>query len=141
MNDLNGSTMIGVDRFTGAEVWRRVTSSEYLGAWDTFKMVDGVAYVASNDTFLYAVDPETGRIIWQTPLKASASSSAVCGDKVFAGAFGLHMANRSDGKVVATLFLDAQGSVTGGYVKSRLHAQGNRIYFVGSDAVYAVKCG
>ena len=140
INDLNGGAMIGVDRVTGQEVWRRVGPRGHLGAWDTFKIVDGVAYVASNDTHLYALDPETGRINWQTPLKASASSSAVCGDKVFADAYGLHMANRTNGRVLATLFLDAQGSVTGSYVKSRLLAQGNRVYFVGNDAVYAVKC-
>ncbi|HEX8395651.1 MAG TPA: PQQ-binding-like beta-propeller repeat protein [Longimicrobium sp.] len=140
INDLNGSAMIGVDRFTGVEVWRRVSSSGYLGAWDTFKVVDDVAYVASNDTYLYALDPESGRIKWQTPLQASASSSVVCGDKVFAGAYGLHRANRSDGKVTATLFLDAQGVVTGSYVRSRLQTWANRVYFVGNDGVYAVKC-
>ncbi|NNC31923.1 PQQ-binding-like beta-propeller repeat protein [Longimicrobium terrae] len=140
INDLNGGAMIGVDRFTGREVWRRVGPLDRLGAWDTFKVVDGIAYVASNDTFLYALDPETGRIIWRTSVDASASSSAVCGDKVFAGARGLHMASRADGRILATLFLDAQGSLGSSYITSRLHSQGSRVYFVGNDAVYAVSC-
>lgn len=140
INDLNGGAMIGVDRFTGREVWRRIGPLDRLGAWDTFKVVDGVAYVASNDTFLYALDPETGRIIWRTSVDASASSSAVCGDKVFAGARGLHMASKADGRILATLFLDAQGSLGSSYITSRLHSHGNRVYFVGNDAVYAVSC-
>lgn len=140
INDLNGGAMIGVDRFTGREVWRRIGPLDRLGAWDTFKVVDGTAYVASNDTFLYALDPETGRIIWKTGVDASASSSAVCGDKVFAGARGLHMASRADGRILATLFLDAQGSLGSSYITSRLHSHGGRVYFVGNDAVYAVSC-
>jgi outer membrane protein assembly factor BamB len=140
MNDLNGGAIIGVDRFTGQEVWRRSGALDYLGAWDTFKVVDGVAYVASNDTFLYALDPETGRVIWQTKLKASGSASAVCGDKVFASTGGLYMARKSDGKIIATLFFTEQGALGPSHVRARLHAQGNRVYFVGNDAVYAVSC-
>jgi outer membrane protein assembly factor BamB len=141
INDLNGGAMIGVDRFTGQEVWRRVGPSDRLGAADAFKVVDGIGYVASNDTYLYAVEAETGRIAWQTGLQASAKSSAVCGDKVFAGAYGLHMTNRSDGKVLATLFIDETGAVGSRFVQSRLLSHGNRVYFVGSDGVYAVECG
>ncbi|MBB4634872.1 PQQ-binding-like beta-propeller repeat protein [Longimicrobium terrae] len=140
MNDLNGGAMIGLDRFTGQEVWRKTGPRDRRGAWDSFKVVDGVGYVASNDTHLYSVDPESGRTIWQTGIDASASSSAVCGDKVFADAFGLHMVRRSDGHVLATLFLDENGSVGSSYVISRLQARGNRVYFVGNDAVYAVTC-
>lgn len=140
LNDLNGGAMIGLDRFTGQEVWRKTGPRDRRGAWDSFKVVDGVGYVASNDTHLYSLDPESGRIIWQTGIGASASSSAVCGDKVFTDAYGLHMVRRSDGQVLATLFLDENGSVGSSYVISRLQARGGRVYFVGNDAVYAVTC-
>ncbi|MBB4634874.1 PQQ-binding-like beta-propeller repeat protein [Longimicrobium terrae] len=140
MNDLNGGAMIGVDRFTGLEVWRRIGPLDRSGASDAFEIVDGIAYLASNDTFLYALDPETGRAIWQTSVEGSASSSAVCGDKVFAGVQGVYMASRADGRILATLFLDEAAGLKGIHLVSRLHTWGNRVYFVATDAVYAVSC-
>jgi eukaryotic-like serine/threonine-protein kinase len=140
VNDLNGGAIIGVDRFTGQEVWRYTGRADRYGAWDIFSVADGVAYVASNDTYVYALDPESGRIHWKTQLKGSANSSAVCGDYVFAAAGSLHKLRRSDGKEVASLFLDRNGSVGNEWVRSRLLAHGNRVYFVGNRAVYAVSC-
>jgi outer membrane protein assembly factor BamB len=140
VNDRRGGAMIGVDRFTAREVWRYVGPADRFGAWDDFKVADGVAYVASNDTYVYALDPETGRIHWKTQLKGSANSSAVCGDYVFAADGSLHKLRRSDGKEVASLFLDRNGSVGNEWVRSRLLAHGNRVYFVGNRAVYAVSC-
>lgn len=109
VNDLNGGAFFAVDRFTGKEAWRFVGPSNRLGAWDVFKVADGVAYLASNDTRVYALDPETGRIHWTHDLKASANSSAVCGDYVFAAAGSLHMLARADGRQKAALFLDEWG--------------------------------
>lgn len=141
VNDLNGGAFFGLDRFTGKEKWRRVGPADLLGAWDVFKVVDGVAYLASNDTRVYAFDPETGGMHWTHRLKGSANSSAVCGSYVFAAMGSLHMLNRSDGKQAAALFLDREGFVQpDAFVVSRLLAHGGRVYFVGYKAVYAVEC-
>jgi outer membrane protein assembly factor BamB len=111
------------------------------GSRDVFKVVDGVAYLASDDARVYAFEPETGRKLWTHELKGSASSSAVCGEHVFAAAGSLHMLSRSDGKQHAALFLDREGFVQpGAFVVSRLLAHQNRVYFAGYDAVYAVEC-
>lgn len=141
VNDLNGGAIIGIDRFTGRDVWRYVGPADLFGAWDIFSVADGVAYLASNDTHVYALDPETGHIHWKTQLKGSANSSAVCGDYVFAAAGSLHKLRRSDGKEVASLFLERDGTVGSEWVRSRLLAHGDRVYFVGNKAVYAVSCG
>lgn len=141
-NDLNGGAIIGIDRFTGQEAWRYVGPADRFGAWDVFSVADGIAYLASNDTWVYAIEPETGRILWKTDPGGSASSSAVCGDYVFASAGSLHQLRRSDGSEKASLFLDEWGFVQGNqFVVSRLLARGNRVYFVGYQAVYAVECG
>lgn len=141
-NDLNGGAILGIDRFTGKEVWRYVGPRDRLGAWDAFKVVDGTAYVASNDANVYALQPETGQLVWKTGLRGSASSSAVCGVHVFATMGSLHMLRRSDGREMATLFLDRDGFVRASqFVVSRLLAHGERVYFVGHDGVYAVRCG
>jgi outer membrane protein assembly factor BamB len=139
-NDLNGGAFFGLDRFTGKEVWRHVGPSDRYGARDVFKVVDGVAYLASNDTYAYAFDPETGRIHWKHDLRASASSSGVCGNYMFA-AGSLHMLNRSSGQQEAVLFLDRDGFVqSDDFVVSRLLSHGGRVYFVSYKAVYAVEC-
>ena len=141
VNDLNGGAFMGLDRFTGKEIWRHVGPSSRYGAWDVFKVVDGVAYLASGDTHAYAFDPETGQIRWMHDLRASANSSAVCGNYMFAAAGSLHMLNRSDGAQEATLFLDRDGFVQpDAFVVSRLLSHGERVYFVGHKAVYAVEC-
>ena len=140
VNDQNGGAFMGVDRFTGNEVWRHVGPLNRYGARDVFKVADGVAYLASGDTYAYALDPETGRKHWTTSVGNSASSSAVCGEYVFAAALSLHMLERATGKPKAVLFLDRHGIPTDSHVVSRLLAHGGRVYFVGSNAVYAVEC-
>ncbi|HEX6368112.1 MAG TPA: PQQ-binding-like beta-propeller repeat protein [Longimicrobium sp.] len=141
VNDLNGGAFIGVDRFTGREVWRHVGAGDRFGARDVAKVADGVAYLASNDTRTYAFDPESGRIRWEKDIRASASSSAICGDSVLAAAGSLHMLRRSDGEQKATLFLDREGFVLPDeFVVSRLLSHRGRVYFVGYKAVYAVEC-
>lgn len=142
VNDLNGGAFIGVDRFTGQEVWRHVGPRDRFGARDVFKVVDGVAYLASNDTRAYAFDPRTGRVHWEHDIRASASSSAVCGDSVLAAAGSLHLLRRSDGEERANLFLDIDGMVQPDeFVVSRLLSHRGRVYFVGYKYVYAVECG
>jgi hypothetical protein len=47
-------------------------------------VVDGIGYVASNDEYAYAfAPPPAGRVLWRTRMPASASSFAVCGDRIF----------------------------------------------------------
>lgn len=142
LNDLNGGAFIGLDRFTGQEVWRRVGPADRFGARDAFSVADGVAYVASLDTRVYALEPATGNVLWQTSPGGSASSSAVCGGSVFAAAGSLHQLRRSDGAEAASLFLDEWGFVQPDeFVVSRLLAHGGRVYFVAYRHVYAVECG
>jgi outer membrane protein assembly factor BamB len=142
LNDLNGGAFVGLDRFTGQEAWRRVGPGDRFGARDVFSVADGVAYVASLDTRAYALEPETGRVLWQTSPGGSASSSAVCGGSMFAAAGSLHQLRRGDGDETASLFLDEWGYVQADeFVVSRLLAHGGRVYFVGYRHLYAVECG
>lgn len=139
-NDLNGGAMLGIDRLTGTEVWRRVGPADRFGAWDTFKVVDGIAYLASKDTHAYALDPQTGKPFWVSSLGASASSSAVCGDFVFISSGGLLKLRRSDGREVASLFLNRDRNVENEWVSTHLLSYGGRVYFAANTAVYAVEC-
>jgi outer membrane protein assembly factor BamB len=140
VNDRRGGAFFGVDRFTGKEFWRYTGPSDRYGGADFFQIADGIAYLASLDAYAYAIDPETGRILWKTDVKGSAHSSAVCGDHLFVGAGVLYKLRRSDGKVEAIYFADEWGYVGREFITSRLLAHEGRLYFVTNAAVYAVEC-
>lgn len=140
VNDRRGGAFFGLDRFTGKEVWRYVGPSNRYGAWDVFKVGDGVAYLASNDTYAYAFDPETGKIRWKTSLVGSANASAVCGDHVFISVGLLYKLRRSDGKVETSYFADQWGNVDNEWMQSQMLSHSNRLYFVTNQALYALSC-
>ena len=141
VNDYRGGAFFGLDRFTGKEVWRYTGPADRYGATDAFQLADGVAYLASLDAHAYAIDPETGRIVWKTDVKGSAHSSAVCGKHLYVSAGLLYKLRRSDGKIEATYFADEWGYVGNEFVTSRLLAHASRLYFVTNRAVYAIECG
>jgi outer membrane protein assembly factor BamB len=141
VSDLRGGAFFAVDRFTGQAVWRQVGDRSLMGPWDFAEVVDGVGYIASGDTYVYAFDPETGHIHWKRSLGGSANSSTVCGGHVFATAGLLRRLRRSDGQITGNLFMEWDGTVGNEWVRSRLLSHGNRVYFVGNKAVYAVSCG
>jgi outer membrane protein assembly factor BamB len=141
VNDLNGGAFLALDRFTGTEIWRRVGPADRFGARDVFKILGERAYLASNDASVYAFDPRTGQVHWRTNIGASASSSLICGDVIFAVAGSLHMLDLKSGASKAALFQDEDGFVQGdAFVVSRLVGRNGRAYFVGYDGVYAVDC-
>jgi outer membrane protein assembly factor BamB len=140
VNDREGGAMIGIDRFTGQEEWRHIGRTDLFGSMDFFEVVEGVGYVASGDMNVYALDPPTGHLHWSTSLGASASSSTVCGDYVFATDGRLRMLQRADGSEVANLFVAWDGGVADEWVNSRLLSHDGRVYFAGNQAVYAVSC-
>jgi outer membrane protein assembly factor BamB len=57
-------TVVALDRSTGTEVWR----SDLDGDFVNVALHDGDLYAAANGE-LYCLDPATGNIRWQNPLK------------------------------------------------------------------------
>lgn len=141
VNDRRGGAFFGIDRFTGEEVWRYTGPSDRYGGADFFSVAGGIAYLASLDAYAYAVDPETGRILWKTDVQGSAHSSAVCGEHLYVGAGVLYKLRRSDGEVESIYLVDELGFAGNEFVTSRLLAYEGRLYFVTNRAIYAVECG
>jgi outer membrane protein assembly factor BamB len=73
-------------------------------------VVDGVAYVASLDRHLYALDLATGKEKWKQKLGAMRASPGVKGGRVYVGDIEgrFHCVNAADGKVLWTFEADGE---------------------------------
>jgi outer membrane protein assembly factor BamB len=141
VGDLNGNSFFGLDRFTGQEIWRYTGARDRFGPGEGIEVQGDTGYIASWDAFVYALDPQTGRIHWKTDVRGSADAVAVCGEHVLVAARLLYKLRRSDGKIEAIHFADHWGYVGNEWTESRLLAHEGRLYFVTNKAVHAVECG
>jgi outer membrane protein assembly factor BamB len=135
-SDLHGSSWFAVDRFTGKEVWRIESAPGYVGPVQAPIVVGDVAYLASNDTYVYAADVATGRIRWKTKTPASNHAFAVCGNQVFALWGGMSVLDRRTGRVVYESDTEAYE-----YPRAGLSVHGDRVFMLGNRAAYAYRCG
>ncbi|HEU0013599.1 MAG TPA: PQQ-binding-like beta-propeller repeat protein [Longimicrobium sp.] len=134
-SDLHGSSFFAVDRFTGQEVWRVESAPGFVGPVQAPVAVGDVAYLASNDEYVYAVELQTGRIIWKTHTPASNNAFVVCDDQIFVTWLGLSVLDRRTGRVLYQSPVDQHDFPT-----SRFARHGDRVYVLGSAAAYAYRC-
>lgn len=134
-SDLKGNSFFAIDRFTGLEVWRVKGAPGRFGPGFSPLVVDGIVYVASNDTFVYAVDVHTGQVRWKTRTAASNRGFAVCGDRIFAGWLGLSVLDRHTGREIYRSDEESTEYPTSGFV-----AHGDRVFMLGNRAAYAYRC-
>jgi outer membrane protein assembly factor BamB len=128
---LNGS-VFAVDRGTAREVWRRVGSHDKFGALTSPVVVNGRAIYASIDNYVYAVDPATGAVRWQTQNEGSNLSVAVCGTRVFANYMDLAILDSDSGVV--------RGKVRTGEIFSDFAVADGRVFAVSDHGIYAYSC-
>ncbi|HYW08987.1 MAG TPA: PQQ-binding-like beta-propeller repeat protein, partial [Longimicrobium sp.] len=93
---------------------------------------DGTAYYASEDTYVYAVDVETGAERWKRGNGASHFSFAVCGERVFANHMSLAILDRGSGKV---LYRSKDSDIF-----SEFAVMNGRAFALSSRAIYAYDC-
>lgn len=132
-SDLIGNGVFAYDRFALREVWRvrRVDN----GPLTPPVVVGSVVYSGSADTYLYAIDLQSGAIKWQQKGGGSISGTAFCGGQVFVQDEGLRRRDpERDGAYTGALNT-GQWPLT-----SNLTSDGNRLYFTGENGVYAIKC-
>ncbi len=129
-----GSAFFAVDRFTGKEVWRVTGPLQYFGPNPAPVVIGDVAYVASNDTYVYAVDVATGAIRWKTRTGFANSAFAVCRNQIFVNYAGLAVIDRHSGKLLYKKF-DEEDFLTSGFA---VHE--DRVFVLGNRAAYAYRC-
>ncbi|MEO8908809.1 MAG: PQQ-binding-like beta-propeller repeat protein [Gemmatimonadaceae bacterium] len=139
MNDAWGHGLVGIDRFSGGEVWRTpVLPSGYINS-DTRPSVQGdTAFAASSDTQVYSVNVKTGKIQWSTigVPHGSLGSISVCKSLLLAVEFGAGNIIAVDrgthaSWIVASVPRD---------VYSRIGVAGDVAYFELSNALSAFRC-
>jgi outer membrane protein assembly factor BamB len=134
-NDYLGNALFAVDRATGNEIWRFEGERGHLGFPDPPAVLDGKVYASSGDTHAYALDLATGRQLWKVPLPAGAFAQTVCGGSLFVNYQGLATIDLSAGKLVDRR-LDGEEE----FLSSGFAVWENRIYVLGSRAVYGLDC-
>lgn len=132
-SDLLSGSVFAVDRFTGREVWRRTGRADRFGPIAAPIPVDGTAYYASEDEYVYAVDVATGVERWKHRNPGSSFSFAVCGDRVFANYMGLAILDRFTGHV---LYRSRNPEIY-----SEFAATEGRAFALSSLAIFAFGCG
>ncbi|MDQ3607146.1 MAG: PQQ-like beta-propeller repeat protein [Gemmatimonadota bacterium] len=134
-SDHKGNAFFAVDRFTGQEVWRVPTELGFAGPDSPPVVVGTVAYASGNDTYVYAIDLQTGRVLWKTrPAMGGSHYHAVCGNAVFNNFLGLGIVDRHNGRLLGLMFHEDE-RVTSGFA---VHDE--RIFFATHKAMYALKC-
>lgn len=134
-NDFRGQAIFAVDRFTGQEVWRVIGAPGLVGPFGAPEVVEGTAYTDSNDEYVYAFKPQTGRVLWKTRTPASNRASAVCRNRIFANYLGMSVVDRDTGKILARKFESEEEFLTSGFA-----VHDDRVFAAGNKAVYAFRC-
>lgn len=134
-SDRKGNAVVAVDRFTGREIWRVRGVSGYIGFTDPPVVVNDTVYAASGDTYVYAIDLPTGRVLWRTPTPGANNAVAVCGDYLLANYQGLVVIDRRTGHILQRLFGTNEEFLTSGFAVA-----GRRAFVLGNKAAYALSC-
>ena len=132
-SDLRGNAVFAYDRFALREVWR--VKNVDNGPLTPPVVVGNDVYSGSADTYLYAIDLQSGNIKWRQGLGGSISGTGYCGGQVFVQAA---MVQRRDPQLGGA-YTGALSSGTYPFTSS-FAAAGNIIYVAGEDGVYAIKC-
>jgi outer membrane protein assembly factor BamB len=134
-SDHRGNAFYAVDRFTGREVWRTATEPGFSGPEAPPVIVGDVVYGSAIDTYVYALDLATGRVLWRTrPAMGGSHYHAVCNNTVFNNLQSLGIVDRHSGRMLGLMFTGNE-RVTSGFAVHR-----DRVFFLTTDAVYALKC-
>lgn len=137
----------GLDRYTGAKRWSFQSENGFLSS--TVLVLDGVAYVGdgTSQANVYAIDIQTGRQIWKTPLPGSIGATpVVSGGVLIVGSSNgyLYALDRADGHIEWQVDFhrgtgrprSADDTVTD-YVNGIASDLHGVVYLATSDGVYA----
>lgn len=135
-----GSVAVALDKMTGEEKWRALSSSE-IGycAPSMIETKSGDQLLIWTAETLNALDPQSGKVRWSTPLKPSYAMAiavpAVHGNKIYAsgiGEVGAMYELAADGNSVKELWR--------GKPKTAVYASNAPAFFDGKT-IYAADCG
>lgn len=135
VGDFYGQSFFAIDRSTGQQRWRVETAAGYPGVSNRPVAHQGRAYAAAQGG-VYAVDEQTGSIIWSRTDLLAASDLAICGEMLLVQAFSVTALDLMTGRTLATV-LEPAGAEN---LTSALAVSGNRAFVVGLEASYGLVC-
>ncbi len=131
--------LTALDASSGKIKWQ-----QQLGLWveQTPAIYDNILFVGNHDipSFLYALDPQTGSILWRDTVPGGLKGSPVAihgtlyegialGDPGFCSPGGVYSFNETTGAPTLTWLTELAGTSDGGAVWSPLTYDGSQIYF------------
>jgi outer membrane protein assembly factor BamB len=138
-DDVIFGSVFAVDRFTGKEVWRRPSAPGGYGPQDSPIVIGDTAFIASNDTYFYALDSKTGQSYWSTMGRGgSFTAGVVCGRYAMGNAQGIDVFERNGGRKNSSL-LSAVGPERA-FPTSHFASDGKRAFITGILWAWAIDC-
>lgn len=138
LSDFLGSSVLAVNRFTGAKVWEYQGDGIYFGPDYAPVIVGDTAFVASNDRNVYAIDRRTGALYWKVRTRSSISSFALCGRFILTNNMAIGFVDRGTHKVEG-YYVAPEGDEAG-FTTSGFAVFGNRAVVTGSTSAYGLDC-
>lgn len=138
--DGRGRAFLGIDRQTGRRTWEVRTEPGFVGPHQppvVASPTGTTGYASSSDTYAYALDSSTGRVVWKQKIGHDASSPfyhAVCGDVVVHNAYRVFASDRQTGRTIGN-DVYPRDTATSGFAIA-----GKRAFFVGERTVAALDC-
>ena len=89
ISDFFANTTHAIDPIDGSVAWSRQGLYPAVGAAQAPLVNSAVAYVASGDAHLYALDHASGAVRWRVPMQESLRAAVLCGSSLVVGGFAV----------------------------------------------------
>jgi outer membrane protein assembly factor BamB len=133
--DYLSNAIISLNRHTGREVWRFQGNPGFVGFPEAPLVVGNTVYAGSGDTNMYALNLDSGRVLWRRRLPGANAFYAVCGKSLLANYGGLAVLNPKSGDITHTFF-----NQNAEFVSSDLAVTRSRAYVAGPNGIYSFAC-
>ncbi len=138
-DDVIFGSVFAVNRFTGKEIWRRSSAPGGYGPQDSPIILGDTAFIASNDTYFYALDSKSGRSFWSALGRGGSYTAGVlCGRYAMGNAQGIDVFDRNSGRKISSLLSRIGPEMA--FPTSHFATDGKRAYITGILWAWAIDC-
>ncbi len=140
VNDVDAHVLIALNRADGHEVWRTampLPGGGHVTSEHAPIVYRDTVYAGSRDTHVYAIDLETGRVLWDHARGGSINYIAACGNKILSQDFGIIVTDRGTHQNVRA---PSGTTVSGDMMLSAFAVENDTAFVTSTKAVYAIDC-
>ena len=140
ISDFSGSGFYALHRRTGDEMWRIDQRTAHFGPSTTPLLSGDTVFVGSNDTYVYAVDVNTGKLFWRAETAASIHAIAMCGSRLIVQNQDIGILDRATGKTIANTLSVDERPYDDDVLTSRFAVSGTLAFVAGYRELLAIRC-